>query len=232
MKCENGAIAQYTGGGSVFVTPGKTSYRLYDLSITGYSPATKPIAQGQIIQFFTPGGAKVDRARTYYNWQGKWYYKFTTDTTVANAEAPDIEIPAGTGFMCNFGKPNSVLNYAGEVLINSTGLTVSTGIQYFLAYNPYPVAIKLSQLSTSNYSPATKPIAQGQIIQFFEKGSSCKVDKARTYYNFQGKWYYKFTTDTTVANAAVEDFDIGPGEGFLCNFGKTDTRLNFPALDL
>ena len=232
MAAENGSMGQYTGGGSMFVTPGQKTYKLSDFSISGYTPNTIAIARAQIIQFMLPGSAKVDQSRAYYNWQGKWYYKYTTETTTANAEAADVDIPAGTGFMCNFGKAGTVLNYAGEVLTTAEGVKAgNTGAQYFFSYNPYPINIKLSDLSITGYTPATIAIARAQIVQFMVAGS-CKVDQARAYYNWQGKWYYKYTTATTTANAEAADIEIKPGEGFMCNFGKTNSVLNFPAFEI
>jgi hypothetical protein len=232
MAAENGSMGQYTGGGSMFVTPGQKTYKLSDFSISGYTPNTIAIARAQYIQFFLPGSCKVDQARSYYNWQGKWYYKFTTETTTANAEAADFNIPAGTGFMCNFGKATTKLNFAGEVLQNSEGIAVgNTGAQYFFAYNPYPVPLKLPELSITGFTPNTIAIARAQYIQFMQK-ASCKVDQARSFYNWQGKWYYKFTTDTTTQYTEVTDFEIQPGEGFLCNFGKTTSVLNIPAFEI
>ena len=234
MKAANGEWGQYTGGGSMFVTPGNgSSYRLFELSITGFSPATKPIAKGQYIQFLDAAKCEVDDSRAYYFYNGKWYYKFTTKDVTADAEAPDVEIPAGTGFLCNFGKSGSVINYAGQVLTSATGVSVSCpdGAQYFFAYNPYPVPVKLSDLSISGYSPATKPIAKGQYIQFMLT-SKCEVDDARAFYNYGGKWYYKFSSGAVTADAEAADFEIQPGEGFMCNFGKTSSTLNFPAFEV
>ena len=232
MGVANGATGQYTGGGSMFVTPGQGTYKLSSFYIDGFSPATKAIAKGQYIQFFQPSSCKVDDTRAYYYYNGKWYFKFTSGSVTADQEAADFDIPAGTGFMCNFGKPGSVLHYAGEVLQSSDGLAISGGgAQYFFSYNPYPSVVKLSALSISGYSPTTKAIAKGQYIQFLKPGS-CRVDDERAYYNYGGKWYKKFTTGSVTADSEATDFEIQPGEGFLCNFGKPASSLNFPAFEV
>ena len=233
MAAANGEKGQYTAGGSMFVTPGTGTYKLYDFSITGYSPSSKAMAKAQYIQFFQPKSCRVDDSRAYYNYGGKWYQKFTTDTVTADAEAADFEIPAGTGFLCNFTKSGSVLNYSGEVLQSASGFGIQppTGAQYFFAYNPYPIAVKLSDLSISGYSPTSKAMAKAQYIQFMQL-KSFKVDDSRAYYNYGGKWFYKFTSGDVVADAEATDFEIQPGEGFLCNFTKSASTVNFPAFEV
>ena len=227
MNIEQGKVAKFAVGGSMFVNPSNTSaYKLYDLAISG--PANKNIAKTQYIQFFQPASLKLDAEKAFYYWGGKWYYKNTSGSVVKDTEAADFDIPAGTGFLCAFGQATTKIQYAGQVLTSASVIEVArpTGAKFFFVVNPYPVAVNLSDIVISG--PANKNIAKTQYIQFFQP-SSLKLDQARAYYNWQGKWYYKNSVGEIVKDTEVVDFSIAPGEGFMCAFGQTTTKITLPA---
>ena len=91
----------------------------------------------------------------------------------------------------------------------ATFITVGSANQRFRLYD-----MKI----TGSMNTGTK---KGNTIQVMNP-STLVLDSAQTFYwdNGSGKnyWCYKNTTATTTKDTAVTDFEIKPGEGFLCTF--------------
>ena len=69
----------------------------------------------------------------------------------------------------------------------------------------------------------SKTGAKANYIQFFNTDSAVKLDNARKFYYYQKKWW-KFGTPM---DSVATDFEINPGEGFLCHFGEASARIRF-----
>ena len=96
----------------VVVNPAGREISLDEIAITG--PESKSNARNNYFVFMASGSTiKVDKTRAYW-WdysQSKWRVRsgtnFNNDPVVSDASA--IKIPAGEGFMCNFGHDTTVL---------------------------------------------------------------------------------------------------------------------------
>ena len=222
----------FAGGGSMFVTPGATSYSLAQLAISG--PGNKNIARMNYIQFMAAGNAaKLDATKAYYYFGGKWYSR--TGTSVAND--PEVEDPtsvtvsAGQGFLTCLPLATAKITYNGEVITGAEKvITVAkpTGYNFFIAANPCAAEISLAEMTITG--PGNKNIARMNYIQSFAAGNAAKLDAAKAYYYFGGKWYSR--TGTSVANdPEVTDpttIKFAAGEGVLCCLPLATAKVNFP----
>ena len=227
--------AKYSTQGATFITVGSANqrFKLYDMKITGsMNTGTKKL---NTIQVMNPATLVLDSAQTFYwdNASGKnyWCYKNTVDgKCVKDTKVPeDTDFAAGTGFLCTF--PNNVgLQYSGQVntewTLDADGylefakpVVDGTAAKYFFVCNPFPVSINLFDMKIAgSMNTGTKKL---NMIQWMQT-ASLVLDSARSFYwdNGSGKnyWCYKNTTETTTKDTAVTDFEIKPGEGFLCTF--------------
>ena len=227
--------AKYSTQGATFITVGSANqrFKLYDMKITG--SMTTMSKKNNTIQVMNPSTLVLDPAQTFYwdNASGKnyWCYKNTVEgKCVKDTKVPeDTDFAAGTGFLCTF--PNNVgLQYAGQVntewTLDADGyleftkpVIGGTTAKYFFVCNPFPVSINIFDMKIAgSMNVGTK---KNNYIQWMQTGA-LMLDGARAYYwdNGSGKnyWCYKNTTATTTKDTAVSDFEIKPGEGFLCTF--------------
>ena len=234
-KATSLAGAKYSAQGNTFITVGSANqrFKLYDMKITGsMNVGTK---KNNYIQAMNPSTLILDGAQCYYwdNGSGRnyWCYKNTVEgKCVKDTKVPeDTDFAAGTGFLCTF--PNNVgLQYAGQVntewTLDADGyleftkpVIGGTTAKYFFVCNPFPVSINIFDMKIAgSMNVGTK---KNNYIQWMQTGA-LMLDGARAYYwdNGSGKnyWCYKNTTATTTKDTAVSDFEIKPGEGFLCTF--------------
>ena len=227
--------ARYSAQGATFITVGSANqrFKLYDMKITGsMNTGTK---KNNLIQVMNPSTLELDGAQAYYwdNGSGKnyWCYKNTVEgKCVKDTKVPeDTDFAAGTGFLCNF--PNAVgLQYSGQVntewTLDADGylefakpVIDSVSGRYFFVCNPFPVSINLFDMKIAgSMNTGTK---KNNMIQYMNTGA-LELDGAKSFYwdNGSGKnyWCYKNTTETTTKDTKVTDFEIKPGEGFLCTF--------------
>ena len=168
----------FAGGGSMFVTPGATSYSLAQLAITG--PANKNVARMNYIQFMAAGtAAKLDATKSYYYFGGKWYSR-TGTSAVTDPEVSDptsVTVSAGQGFLTCLPFATAKITYNGEVITGTDkAITIEkpTGYNFFIAANPCASEISLSDITITG--PGNKNIARMNYIQSFASGTAAKLD--------------------------------------------------------
>lgn len=237
MEVARPAAYQNSCGGSMFTAVSGEGYALSDLTIAG--PTTIANARNNYIMFFEAGSAvRMDKTRTYWYWQGIWRVRSGTnpmnDPQLTAEEAAAIKINAGEGYLCNFGHATTKILYSGQVITGGESKTFSisrpASYQNFVACNTAATAINLGQITISG--PATIANARNNYIMFFASGSAVRMDKARTYWYWQGTWRVRSGTnpmnDPQLTAEEAAAISIAAGEGFLCNFGHATTILNLP----
>ena len=222
----------FAGGGSMFVTPGATSYSLAQLAITG--PANKNVARMNYIQFMAAGtAAKLDATKSYYYFGGKWYSR-TGTSAVTDPEVSDptsVTVSAGQGFLTCLPFATAKITYNGEVITGTDkAITIEkpTGYNFFIAANPCASEISLSDITITG--PGNKNIARMNYIQSFAAGTAAKLDATKSYYYFGGKWYSR-TGTSAVNDPEVTDpstIKLASGEGVLCCLPLATAKINFP----
>ena len=236
MTVQRPANYQNSCGGSMFMNCGGSAYKLSDIKIEG--PTTKAAGRNNYIVFWAEGSSiKVDKARSYWwdpvgkKWRVRSGTNFNNDPDVANAD--EVTINPGEGFLCNFGNNTTTITYSGEVIYGTEKkFTISRpeGYQNFVAVNTSATEIDLSQITIAG--PTTKAAGRNNYIVFMAEGSSIKVDKARSYWwdPVGKKWRVRsgtnFNNDPDCADPTA--VKIPAGEGFLCNFGNNTTTITMP----
>lgn len=219
------SIGQYSGGGSSFLSVGGKGYCLKDFKIVN----TGDYGEYDFITFVQTDIAKVDNVKAYY-WDtdfGAWAYKYTAGGHEGEEEVAveelEKEIPAGTGFLCNFQTAGAQIVYSGEVNGGTDGKIVCgrAGLYTYIV-NPNPYEISLADMKIIN----TSDYGEYDFITFMQTDIA-KVDNARAYYwdtDF-GAWAYKYTAGGHEGEEEVEDpskIKIKAGEAVLF-YSQTDT---------
>ena len=132
---------------------------------------------------------KGDTARAYKNYDG-WYY----GTTAIKPEN-DVFFPVGTGFWVS-GTASMTITTSGEVVQDSLQCDLVDGFR--LVANPFPIAIKLTQIVPSGADKHTSTENKLELQTLNANGGMAegyvyhKGDTARAYKNYDG-WYYGTT---------------------------------------
>ena len=231
------SIGKYSGGGSAFLSVGGTGYSLKDFKIE--NPGGE-YGEDDFITFVQTGIAKVDDAKAYY-WDTDyeaWAYVYTAGGHDASDEVSaaelEQEIPAGTGFLCNFKTAAAKIVYCGQVNGGFEGkITCGRAGQYTYIVNPCPYEISLAEMKIAN--PGGE-YGENDFITFMQTGVA-KVDDARAYYwdTDYDAWAYVYTAGGHDASDEVESpasVKLKAGEAVLFNSKTAAARVvvNAPSL--
>ena len=100
----------------VVVNPSASEINLGQIKIAGPAVAAKAAWRGCTITFMAAGvTAKLDANKKYWmDWNGNWRKfvqggNFNSDPTLTAEEAAAVTIPAGQGFLCNFGTTSATI---------------------------------------------------------------------------------------------------------------------------
>ena len=228
---------QYSGGGSSFLAVGGSGYCLKDFKILN---GGGEYGEADFITFVQTTIAKVDDAQAYY-WDTEydaWAYKYAdgghpAEEPVTNADL-EKEIPAGTGFLCNFKTAGAKLSYSGEVNAGTEGKIVcGRAGQYTYVVNPNPYDISLAEMTITNPGG---DYGEADFIIFMQNGIA-KVDDARAYYwdTEYNAWAYKYADGGHPAEepvASPSEIKLKAGEAVLFNSRTAAARVvvNAPVL--
>ncbi len=217
--------------GATFISVGNTNglWHLGDITADGMDPDT------DIIQFLDPHNLTVTTSATYCDaalaasyghpeWQG-WVAPGGVGGPSMNATA----LPAGTGFLSNFGSGNPItIKFAGEVVQTAISLNL-TGLVYPLVANPVPANLTLGDITANGMDPDT------DIIQFLDphnltvttSATYCDAALAASYGHpeWQG-----WVAPGGVGGPSMNTTALPSGAAILCNIGSGNpVTMVFPS---
>lgn len=217
----------YVFSGSMFLTPGQTSYKLNDITVSGADDEGV-----DFIQFLKPGTSRLNNAESYYFDGDVWCHKYNV-AGVCEADDEiddDYTIDAGNGFLARFSTVGAAFLYSGQVNAGANSVIEVPRTQNFqLVINPLPRAVDLTELTVEDADEEG-----ADFLQFFIAGTS-RLSNALSYYYDGEDWCHKYNVaGVCEADDVVEASEcvILPGEGFMLRCGTAGAVVKFPAPEL